>query len=235
MPDDGPPPEAARIFEEIGSLKQQLQSLKEDVGESKAGNKNWVNKWGAYLGILASVFAVPTGIKHAYDEWYQHSKVEIRSPEILTLTRDLKRNALVFSFSAHAANHGNLYGEVFAGAARLRRMSLPTANEVDAAQDHFRLAEEGQQPGKSVVIPVETPKSIITEVDFGENSMLDPGPYQLDITLKAEDGRPLPKAPLKFCFEVTSAQIENLARRPIELAYSEEFYAGCQVLFGGQT
>jgi hypothetical protein len=114
------------------------------------------------------------------------------------------------------------------------------------AQEHLRLADEGAPDVRLslVVVPKETPKSIRTSLDFSNNVTLPPGSYQLEVTLKDEDGKPVPKidlngkslaAPLRFCFPIDSSQIDNLPKTPIILAYSEEVYSGCQVLLGGQT
>jgi hypothetical protein len=111
--------EEGRFYEEIGSLKQQLQSVKQEVAASKNEKQGWVNKWGAYLGIVASVFAVPIGLKQVVNDWYQRASVNIQSQPTLTIKRDLTRNMLVFEFFIHASNHGNKEGQVLAGFAHL--------------------------------------------------------------------------------------------------------------------
>jgi len=234
------------LYEEIGSLKQQLQSVKQEVDASKIENKGWVNRWGAYLGIVASVFAVPIGLRQVVDAWYQHANVNIQSQPLLTIRRDLTHNTPVFEFFIHASNHGNKDGQVVAGSAHLWPVPKPSGRDLRIAQDHFSLADEGAPEVRLslVVVPKETPKSIRTSVDFGNNVTLPPGSYQLEITLNDEDGKAVPKVdlngktiegPLRFCFPIDAMQINDLQKRPIVLAYSEEVYSGCQVLLGGQT
>src|SRR4029077_1521176 len=55
-----------RAFEEIGALKHQMESLKRDVESLKTESRSWIRTWGVYLGILASVFAVPRAAKEAF-------------------------------------------------------------------------------------------------------------------------------------------------------------------------
>ena len=235
-----------RIYEEIGSLKQQLQTVKQDMLASRNNaDRGWASKWGAYLGIIAAIFAVPTGLKQVINDWYQHANLSIQSQPTLTISRDLNRNVLVFRFLVHASNHGNKYGQVLAGSAHLRLASQPSAT-FDAAQDHVRLADEGAPAGDAsfVVVPTETPKSINTAVDFGQSMTLSPGSYRFEVTLKDENDHPLPKVdahgkpmavPLRFCFPVDASQIRDLPKLPIVLAYSEEAYSGCQVLLGDKV
>jgi hypothetical protein len=56
-----------RAFQEIGALKHQMENLKRDVEGLKIESRSWIRTWGVYLGILASVFAVPRAAKEAFD------------------------------------------------------------------------------------------------------------------------------------------------------------------------
>jgi hypothetical protein len=218
-----PPFDLMRIVEDMGSLKQQVKSLELELETAKKENTGWVKKWGLYLGVLASMVAIPTATKHALDSWYQHASLKIQEPDNLTLTLDPGRNVVVFSFPVTASNDGTGAGYVIGGNAHLESMppSTPIA-PMDVAGDNVKLFDESKSPqGRPVYVAVGgSPRLLTAYLDFGPNGMSVPGWYQLRVTLNNEHSEPLLRKPIAFCFNVTPGQIEHLRLRPIEQTYS---------------
>ena len=205
----------------MARLKQRVESLEREVETSKNENKGWIKKWGVYFGLVASLVAVPKAAKEALDSWYQRPNVKIQPAVSLTLTLDSFRNALVFSFPVNASNYGNRIGSIFGGRAHLTAKARPL-HSIDAARTSFKLADENKVPGPTPFpVPAGLAKTLTGFVEFGENAVGIPDWYMLEVSLVGEDGKPLPTTPMRFCFNVTSSQIENLSRFPIEHVYPD--------------
>ena len=207
----------SHVLEDIGGLKERIKDLESAVETAKTENKGWIKKWGVYLGVLASVVAVPKAAKEALDSWYQRPNVKIEKPASVTLT--LQEGGLIFSFPVDTSNYGNRGGSIFGGRAHLEDKSQPP-RRMDAARDRFKLVDENKTPGNMPFpVPAGLAKPLTGFVNFSGNAVSVPGWYTLEVTLEDENGKPLPKTPMRFCFFVTPSQIENLSSMAIEQDY----------------
>jgi hypothetical protein len=198
MPSDDDRSSAERTVEEVGLLKRQVESLNQDIQNLKTENKSWIRKWGVYLGILASIFAVPRAAKEAVDSFYQHPKFSIVAPVPLTLFYDTQHQMLTFSFPVLASNYGNQNGIILSAEAHFEPPS------VDATASHFKFIDETKQPiDIPFPIPVGVSKSVVGSVVFTGSGLMVQGRHRLDVTLIGGDHNPLPMMPLQFCFDVS--------------------------------
>lgn len=186
-----------RAFEEIGALKHQVQNLKQDVDNLKIESKSWIRTWGVYLGILASVFAVPRAAKEAFDSFYQHPKFSVLTPVPLTLFYDTQHQMVTFSFPVLASNYGNRGGVIVGAAAHYEPPSM------DATDPNFKFVDETRQPVDiPFPVPVGVSKSVVGSVVFTGGGVMAPGRHRLDVTLIGDDRKPLPTMPMQFCFDL---------------------------------
>lgn len=216
------PVDLTRIVEDMGSLKQQVKSLQFDVETTKKENSGWIKKWGLYLGVLASIVAIPPAAKHAIDSWYEHATLKIQEPDDLTLTLDAERNVVLFSFPVTASNVGTGEGFVTGGGARLEPMAPSSALvSKDVAGDSIKFYDESKavQDRPVYVSAHGTPRLLTAYLDFGKNGMTAPGWYRLRVSLNNEKGQPLSANPVAFCFNVTPSQIKNLPTTNIVQTY----------------
>jgi hypothetical protein len=187
-----------RAFEEIGALKHQMESLKRDVESLKTESRSWIRTWGVYLGILASVFAVPRAAKEAFDSFYQHPKFSVLTPVPLTLFYDTPHQRLTFSFPVLASNYGNRGGVIVAASAHFQPPPM------DATYPEFKFIDETKHAVDiPFPVPVGVSKSVVGSVSFTGSSLIAPGPHRLYVTLIGDDQKPLPMMPLQFCFDIT--------------------------------
>ncbi len=201
-----------RALEEIGSLKLQMESMKQEIQGLKTESKSWIRTWGVYLGIIASVFAVPKGAKEAYDSFVLRPKFSVVEPVPLTLFYDTQRQMAVFSFQVLASNYGNRGGIIIAAAAHLEPPS------VDATDSHFKFVDEGKQPiDIPFPIPVGVLKSVVGSVAFTGSDLMTPGKHRLAVTLTGDDHKPLPMMPMLFCFELTDDLVTLISQESYRL------------------
>jgi len=199
MSPDESPLLSERAFEEIGALKHQVESLKRDVESLKTESRSWIRTWGVYLGILASVFAVPRAAKEAFDSFYQHPKFSVLTPVPLTLFYDTPHQRLTFSFPVLASNYGNRGGVIVAATAHFQPPPM------DATYPEFKFIDETKHAVDiPFPVPVGVAKSVVGSVSFTGSSFIAPGPHRLDVTLIGDDQKPLPMMPLQFCFDITA-------------------------------
>ncbi|PYV75116.1 MAG: hypothetical protein DMG96_18220 [Acidobacteria bacterium] len=207
MSADDSRPGSERAFEEIGALKHQMESLRQDVQVLNTESKSWIRTWGVYLGIIASVFAVPRAAKEALDSFYQHPKFSVLKPVPLTLFYDTQHQMVTFSFPVLASNYGNRGGVIVGAAAHLEPPS------VDATESHFKFVDETRQPiDIPFPVPVGVVKSVVGSVVFAGNGLIAPGKHRLDVTLIGEDGSPLPTMPMQFCFDMNDDLITVISQ-----------------------
>lgn len=196
-----------RTLQQIDHLKQQMESMKQEVQGLKTESKSWIRTWGVYLGILASVFAVPKGAKEAYDSFVLRPKFSVVEPVPLTLFYDAQRKTVVFSFQVLASNYGNRGGVIIAATAHLEPPS------VDATAPHFKFVDESRQPiDIPFPIPVGVLKSVVGSAVFTGNGLMMPGKHRLDVTLIGDDHQPLPGMPMRFCFELSDELVAVISQ-----------------------
>jgi hypothetical protein len=217
------PFDLTNIVEDVGSLKQQVKTLQSEFEAAKKENSGWIKKWGLYLGVLASIVAIPTAAKKAMDSWYEYASLKIQEPDNLTLTLDSERSVVVFSFPVTASNIGTGEGYVTGGGAHLEP-TVPVSTGVspkDVAGESIKFYDESKsiQDRPVYVSAHGTPRLLTAYLDFGKNGITAPGWYRLSVTLNNEKGRALLDNPVTFCFHVTPSQIENLRTTNIVQAY----------------
>src|SRR5713101_5045912 len=206
------------VFEDIGALKHQVDSLKREVESLKTESRSWIRTWGVYLGILASVFAVPRAAKEAFDSFYQHPKFSVLTPVPLTLFYDTEHQRVTFSFPVLASNYGNRGGVIVGAAAHFGPPPM------DATDPQFKFVDETRHPVDiPFPVPVGVSKSVVGSVAFTGSGLMAPGRHRLDVTLVGDDRRPLPMMPLQFCFDlndelvaVISQESQRLLNTPCE-------------------
>jgi hypothetical protein len=196
-----------RAFEEIGALKHQLDNLKRDVESLKTESRSWIRTWGVYLGILASVFAVPRAAKEAYDSFFQHPKFSILTPVPLTLFYDNPHQKLTFSFPLLASNYGNRGGVIVGATAHFEPPAM------DASDPQFKFVDETRHAVDiPFPVPVGVSKSVVGSVSFTGSGLIVPGRHRLDVTLIGDDRKPLPMMPMQFCFDITDDLIAVISQ-----------------------
>jgi hypothetical protein len=210
-----------RIVEDLGGLKEQVKTLQLEVEAAKKESSGWIKKWGGYLGLLASIVAIPTATKHAIDSWYEYPSLKIQEPDNLTLTLDTERSVIVFSFPVTASNLGTGEGYVTGGAAHLEPIPPSAVNSRDLAGEGIKFTDESKsvQDRPVYVSAHGTPRLLTAYLDFGRNGITTPGWYRLSVTLNNEKARPVSNYPVAFCFNVTPSQIKNLATTNIVQTY----------------
>ena len=196
-----------RAFEEIGALKHQMESLKRDVESLKIESRSWIRTWGVYLGILASVFAVPRAAKEAFDSFYQHPKFSVLTPVPLTLFYDTQHQRVTFSFPVLASNYGNRGGVIVGAAAHFEPPPM------DATDPQFKFIDETKHPVDiPFPVPVGVSKSVVGSVAFTGSGLMVPGRHRLGVTLIGDDRRPLPMMPMQFCFDINDELIAVISQ-----------------------
>ena len=186
-----------RAFEEIGALKHQVEGLKRDVEGLKTESRSWIRTWGVYLGILASVFAVPRAAKEAYDSFYQHPKFSVLTPVPLSVFYDAPHQKVTFSFPVLASNYGNRGGVIVAASAHFEPPPM------DATDPQFKFTDDTRHTVDiPFPVPVGVSKSVVGSVAFTGSGLMAVGRHRLDVTLIGDDRKPLPMMPMQFCFDI---------------------------------
>ncbi|HZE26832.1 MAG TPA: hypothetical protein VE083_05570 [Terriglobales bacterium] len=212
MSADGPQFRSERAFEEIGALKHQVESLKRDVENLKTESRSWIRTWGVYLGILASVFAVPRAAKEAFDSFYQHPKFSVLTPVPLTLFYDTPHQKLTFSFPVLASNYGNRGGVIVGATAHFEPPPMNASDPQFKFVDDTRHAVDIPFP-----VPVGVSKSVVGSVAFTGSGLILPGRHRLNVTLIGDDQKPLPMMPMQFCFEINDELTAVISQEPQRL------------------
>jgi len=212
MPPDDGRSSVERSSEEIDALKLQVETLKQDVQNLKTESKSWIKTWGVYLGILASIFAVPRAAKEAFDSFYQHPKFSVVSPVPLSLFYDAQHQMVTFSFPVLASNYGNQGGVILDATAHLEPPS------VDATGAHFKFVDETKQPiDIPFPVPVGVSKSVVGSVMFAGSGLMAPGRHRLAVNLIGGDHHTLPMMPLQFCFDVNEDLVTAISEETLRL------------------
>jgi hypothetical protein len=203
------PPSSSRPSEDAGILKHQIENLERDVQTLKTESQSWLRTWGVYLGIMASLFAVPRAAKELVDSYYQHPKFSVVAPVPLTLFYEAGRHKLTCNFPVVASNYGNRGGVILSATAHLEPPSI------DAAAADITFVDEARQPIQiPFPVPVGVLKSVTGTALFKGNNLLQPGKHRLNVTLVGEDKKLLP---LSFCFDVNPDLVEGISQEPLRL------------------
>lgn len=208
-------PDNARTFEDIGALDQRVEALKQEVNLLKEDGRSWVKKWGAYLGILASIVAVPRAAVEAWNSIYQHPKFTVNQPVPLTIFYDGPSRAVTFSFPLYTSNYGTRAGDIKQATAHLHLSSTEaTPQDFYTTEADFQFADENNHAVPfPFQVPISTSRSLTSSVGF-RVGVLTAGSHRLEVTLKGGPNDPLPTMPLKFCFELTKDLVNELSQEP---------------------
>ena len=206
-------PDDARAFKDIGALEQRVEALKQEVSLLKEDGKSWVKKWGAYLGILASIVAVPRAAVEAWNSIYQHPKFTVNQPVPLTIFYDAPKRVVTFSFPLYTSNYGTRAGDIRRATAHLSS-KVATPQDLYTNESDFQFADDNNHPVPfPFQVPISTSKSLISSVEF-RGRVLTTGAHRLEVTLKGGPSDPLPTMPMRFCFELTKDLIDELSQEP---------------------
>jgi hypothetical protein len=212
MSADDPQVSSKQAFEDIGALKHQVESLKQDVDSLKTASKSWIRTWGVYLGILASFLAVPRAAKEAFDSFYQHPQFSVLSPVPLTLFYDAQHQKVLFTFPVLASNYGNRGGVIVGATAHFEPPPM------DASDPQFKFIDETKHAVDiPFPVPVGVSKSVVGSVAFTGSGLVAPGQHRLEVTLIGDDRKPLPSMPMKFCFDLSDDLIAAISEGPQRL------------------
>ena len=184
-----------------------MENLKRDVESLKIESRSWIRTWGVYLGILASVFAVPRAAEEAFDSFYRHPKFSVLTPVPLTLFYDAPHQKLTLSFPVLASNYGNRSGVIVAATAHFEPPSMDATDPQFKFVDETRLAVDIPFP-----VPVGVSKSVVGSVSFAGSGLVVPGRHRLDVTLIGDDRKPLPMMPMQFCFDLNEELIAVISQ-----------------------
>jgi len=188
-----------RAFEEIGALKHQMEGLSRDLESLKVESKKGIRTWGVYLGIIATMLAVPRAAKDVFDAFYKHSDFSVLTTEVpLTLYYDDPHQTLSFTFPVIATNNGNLDGIIVGATAHFEPPLM------DATEAHFRFVDEtNKQVAFPFTIATGVSKSLTGSVDFTGPGLTVPGRHIFEVSLIGDDRKPLSTMPIRFCVDVS--------------------------------
>jgi hypothetical protein len=212
MSADDPQISSKQAFEDIGALKHQVESLKQEVASLTTASKSWIRTWGVYLGILASFLAVPRAAKEAYDSFYQHPQFSVLAPVPLTLFYDAPQQKVSFTFPLLASNYGNRGGVIVGATAHFEPPPM------DATDPQFKFIDETKHAVDiPFPVPVGVSKSVVGSVAFAGSGLMAPGKHRLEVTLIGDDRKPLPSMPMRFCFDLSDDLIAAISEGPQRL------------------
>ena len=212
MSADDPQISSKQAFEDIGALKHQVETLKQEVASLTTASKSWIRTWGVYLGILASFLAVPRAAKEAFDSFYQHPQFSVLSPVPLTLFYDAPHQKVMFTFPVLASNYGNRGGVIVGATAHFEPPPM------DATDPQFKFIDDTKHAVDiPFPVPVGVSKSVVGSVAFAGSGLMVPGKHRLEVTLIGDDRKPLPSMPMKFCFDLSDDLIAAISEGPQRL------------------
>jgi hypothetical protein len=196
-----------KIFpqDELNQLRQDIASIREEREKENTGINGWSKRWGGFIAIIVSLFALPhliIDIRNVIELATSGPVTKLIAGDTLNMSYDENSKEIKFDFDLTVENQGNKREQIREVRAEIKTASQPTVQPIRFDITNIKLTENGAQIKAPLFVKADNRLflncTISSRLDDASADILrQPGMRRLTLTLISEGNK---SYSISFCF-----------------------------------
>jgi hypothetical protein len=204
----------------LADLSREIETLKAKWQQENEGFGAWIKKWGAIVGLMAGLIALPKGAYDLYGVMVNRPSTSAMRGLPITMSYDTTREKIRFSFNISVHNAGTADDTISQVWAKFRSPESSEMPPVAFDSSKFEIKEKGDKISLPFTIAKSTSRDLACTIESRLERKTIPnaqGNWVLEIKLEGEN-KNLPVV-ITYGLFLLNSEIAEMKRSGIDLHF----------------